>query len=93
MHHAEHFMSNASEETGRIDSALVSRKAAFSFLERRYGVLKVFSFWTGVNLYIHTLPVQLAARILDKLFTDMLLAATDWSVTACSPAHGTDKLK
>lgn len=86
MHHADHLTSNASDETGRIDSALVSRKVAFSILQRRYGVQ--FLDWGIFVQYIHTLPVQLAARILDKLFTDiMLLPATDL-VTACSPAHG-----
>lgn len=51
-------------------------------------IFSVLSFWTVVRLFripywTALLPVQLAARILDKFFTDiMLLAATGWSQRA-----------
>lgn len=71
MHHPDYLLSNAAEDTGRIDSALVSRKVGFSILERR--VLEALSFWVGGLLFRITywtalISVNVAARMLEVLF-------------------------
>lgn len=71
MHHPDYLLSNAAEDTGRIDSALVSRKVGFSILERR--VLEALSFWVGGFLFRITywtalISVNVAARMLEVLF-------------------------
>lgn len=71
MHHPDYLLSNAAEDTGRIDSALVSRKVGFSILERR--VLEALNFWVGGFLFRITywtalISVNVAARMLEVLF-------------------------
>lgn len=71
MHHPDYLLRNAAEDTGRIDSALVSRKVGFSILERR--VLEALSFWVGGLLFRITywtalISVNVAARMLEVLF-------------------------
>lgn len=71
MHHPDNLLSNAAEDTGRIDPALVSRKVGFSILERR--VLEALSFWVGGFLFRITywtapISVNVAARMLEVLF-------------------------
>lgn len=71
MHHPDYLLSNAAEDTGRIDSVLVSRKFGFSILERR--VLEALSFWVGGFLFRITywtalISVNVAARMLEVLF-------------------------
>lgn len=86
MHYSDYLSSNAAEDTGRIHSALVSRKVAFSILERRYSVLEALSFWVGGFLFYITywtalISVNMAARMLEVLFNerhDIVHAATDW---------------
>lgn len=73
MHQPDYLLSNAAEDTGRIDSALVSRKFGFSILERRYGVLEALSFWLGGFLFRITywtalISVNVPARMLEVLF-------------------------
>lgn len=82
MHHADRLLSKAVEETWRIDTALVSRKVAF---------FKVFSFWVLFRITYWTahLPVQLAARILDKWqIIHRHVTCRDRLVRVCSAAHG-----
>ena len=91
MHPPDHLLNNPAEDTYKIDSALVSRTVAFSILERRYHFLEAFSFWFGECLFHNTywtnlLPIQLTARMLEEIFTDIMVhAATDWSQRPLQP--------
>lgn len=97
MHHPDYLLSNAAEYTGRIDSALVSRKVAFSVLERRYGVLEAFTFWVGnVCFALPTGPHLSPSNWLAACWK--YLSRTSWYLRrptchTSSPVHRTDKIR
>lgn len=98
MHHADHLLSNAAEETWRIDSALLSRKVAFSILlERGYDFLSVEFLDSGtfVSHYLldRTSPRPIGCPHSRQIFHRHHVTCRDRLVTTCSPAHGTDKIK
>lgn len=54
MQRPDYLSSNKAEYAGRINSALVSRKVAFSILEQQHSVLEAFNFW--VEKFCFALP-------------------------------------